>query len=427
MIRWFLFVAVFVLAACARPAPPPSIDPLAERYVKLALEIGAHEDGYIDAYQGPPEWRTAAEAAPRDTTALGAEADDLLASLRAIDKDDAPPIDAKRIAFLEGHLVAAAARLRMIEGERFSFADEAEALFGVRPEIKPLESYQPVLDEIAALVPGAAPLHERVAAYRKQFEIPADRLEAVMQAAIAECRRRTLAHITLAENERFELSLVSDKPWSGYNWFQGDARSKIEINTDVPSTIDRAIDLGCHEGYPGHHTHHTLMEKLYTERGWVEHAVRPLFAPSGFIAEGTANLGIELAFPGDEKVAFEKAALYPMAGLNAAEAERFDALNRALQKLRSVEYTVADDYLAGRIDGAEAARRLEIWQLQSPERANKRVAFIDAYRSYIINYGLGLDQARARLDAAGDDETARWALMERLLAEPTSPADLKIP
>ncbi|MBT9444969.1 MAG: hypothetical protein IV086_04650 [Hyphomonadaceae bacterium] len=422
----FLTIVAFLLVACASVVPPrPPLDAVAERFVKLTLEIGEREEGYVDAYHGPPEWAAEAKANTRSVEALGAEANALLAMVRAVPDAGLAPLELKRRAYLEAHLQSAAFRLRMIGGERAPFADEAEALFGVRPPLAPLESFEPAIARVDALLPGEGPLHARVAAFRKRYEIPADRVRPVMEAAIAECRRRTLAHIPLPASERFDLELVTGKPWGGYNWFKGGAHSLIQINTDLPSTIDRALDLGCHEGYPGHHVQNVLMEKLYTERGWVEFSIWPLFAPVGFIAEGSANAGIALAFPGDEKRQFEQRVLYPLAGLDPAAAPALEAVTIALAALRGAEYTIADAYLAGRIDRAGAIAQLQRYQLSSPERAAKRVDFIDAYRSYVINYGLGQDMVAARLARAGAGQDAQWAAMVAILSEPTLPAELE--
>ena len=93
------------------------------------------------------------------------------------------------------------------------------------------------------------------------------------------------------------MAYVKDKPWSAYNWYQGGFASLIEVNTDLPVYIDRAIDLACHEGYPGHHVYNALLEQhLVKQRGWVEFSVYPLFSPQSLIAEGTANYGIQVAF-----------------------------------------------------------------------------------------------------------------------------------
>ena len=172
-----------------------------------------------------------------------------------------------------------------------------------------------MLQPARARLPGSGPLLERYQAFRDRFEIPKDRLAAVFAAAIDGCRARTLEHIALPAGESFTLEYVTDKSWSGYNWYQGNYRSLIQINTDLPIYIDRAIDLACHEGYPGHHVYNVLLEQhLVRERGWQEYTVYPLFSPQSLIAEGTANYGIEVAFPDDERRRFERDVLFPAAG-----------------------------------------------------------------------------------------------------------------
>ncbi len=212
---------LMLLGACATapvPAPADSLDRIAADYVALILEIGEREPGYVDAYYGPPEWQEAAQAHPRELPALADGAAALTARLNAVSVSGADAATVQRRKYLLAHVAAASARLRMLSGETMSFADEAEALFGIRPDLLPLSAYDPVLAEIDALVPGPGSLIDRVTAFKAAFIIPADRLESVLAAAIAECRARTAAHITLPANQRFTLSLVGDKPWSGYNY-----------------------------------------------------------------------------------------------------------------------------------------------------------------------------------------------------------------
>ncbi len=428
MMRAFVLSFLLFLGACASaPTAGPaasrdSLDAVARDYVALILEIGEREPGYVDAYYGPPEWAQAAQANPRDIPALMQGAASLTERLNAISVAGAEPAVAQRKAYLLAHVSAASARLRMLSGERLSFADEAEALFGVRPELRPLSDFDPILAQIDQLVPGDGELAARVAAFRGNFRIPADRLQVVFDASIAECRRRTLAHMNLPTNERFTLAFVTDKPWSGYNYYLGGAASRIEINTDQPIFTDRAIDLGCHEAYPGHHVYNALLEQTFVvERGWVEMSVYPLYSPMSFVAEGSANYGIDLAFPGDEAARFEQDVLLPLAGLTGAPVERKAELNALVRRLARAEYTIADDYLAGRIDRAEATQLLSRYMLTTPERAAQRVRFIDTYRSYIINYGLGRDVVQAWVERQGPDH---WQGMETLLASQILPVDL---
>ncbi|MBU6371330.1 MAG: hypothetical protein KJS97_01270 [Alphaproteobacteria bacterium] len=415
-----------LLAGCATlgGGKPVTLDPYAERFVKLTLEIGEIEPGYVDAYHGPPAWAEAVKGKARAIDVVAADVAALKAEIDALPASRLDADQAKRRAYLSAHLRAAAFRLRMAKGERAAFADEAEALFGVRPNIRPLTDFDPALARIEALAPGEGPLSERVAALRKRYEIPADKLDAVMRAAIAECRTRTIRHIAMPAGEAFTLEFVTNKPWGGYNWYQGGAQSLIQVNVDQPVFIDRAVDLGCHEGYPGHHVHNSLLDvRLARGKGWVEFSVFPLFAPIGFIAEGTANAGIKLAFPGGEQLAFEQAVLYPLAGLDPATAPKLAELTAATAALSGAQYAVADQYLSGKIDKAEAVALLQKYQLTNKARAERSLRFIETYRSYIINYGLGREMAAAYIDKAGASQSARWAAMETILSTPFLPAD----
>ncbi|HWJ60108.1 MAG TPA: hypothetical protein VNR68_10810 [Sphingomicrobium sp.] len=413
------FAAVVSIAA----AQPDTLDHIADDYVQLMLRIGEADPGFVDAYYGPPEWAAAAKTAPHDLPTLKAETADLRARLDRIRPDD--PQLRQRADFLRGQLRAAAMRLRIVAGEKPGFLVEAREQFGTAPELKPLSDYDPILARIETLVPGPGTLATRVDAFQNRFNIPDAKLRPALDAGIAECRRRTIAHIRLPANEEFELALVKDKPWSGYNYYQGNAKSRIEINTDLPIRASRVVDLGCHEGYPGHHVYNALLEqKLSRGRGWREFTVYPLYSPQSLIAEGSANYGIRLAFPGNDQVDFNRRTLFPQIGLPPAEAKRYFELNEAMRDLAGARFTITADYLDGKIDKAEAIRLTQKYSLVSPERAAQSIRFADTYRAYVINYGLGEDMVKAYVESAGPSQDARWQRMEQLLSNPMTPADL---
>jgi hypothetical protein len=401
------------------------LNSIAESYVRLTLEIGEHEPGYVDAYYGPDEWAQQAKRSPRSLPELRTATETLLAQLSGVDEATLTPLELKRKRLLAAQLIAARTRMAMLAGESFTFEQEATGLYALHPQLKPLSAYDPVLQQLEALFPGDGPLWQRADAFTRRTAIPADKLEAVMHASIAECKRRTLQHIALPPEENFTLALVTQQPWSGYNWYKGNATSLIQINTDLPVLMNRAVDLGCHEGYPGHHVFNMLLEqRLSQQRGWKEFTVYPLYSPMSLIAEGSANYGIELAFPGDEKQAFERDVLYPLAGLDPALSLLDTQLAQVRSALSGARLTIAKDYLDGRIDRAEAVRLAQHYLVLSPERAEQSINFTDKYRSYVINYGLGQDLVRAHVEASGGTPQARWAEMEKILSEPTLPADL---
>ncbi|MFZ2031712.1 MAG: hypothetical protein WAU68_15475 [Vitreimonas sp.] len=424
--RFTIAALALALTACSPPAPsPPSLNALAEQYVRLSLEMGTHEDGYIDAYYGPPEWKTQAEAHPRTTAQLKPLLDQLHIQVETAERAATDPAVRRRAHTLAAYVASARYRLDMMDGAREPFVEEAEHLFALRPEIRPLSYYDTVLTHVQALVPGSGDLAARVEAFRNGYIVPRGRLEAVMNAAINECRRRTLAHIALPQGEHFALTFVNHQSWSAYNYYHGNNQSEIQVNTDQPIPISRAVGLGCHEGYPGHHVQGIYAEKLYRQNGYVEDSIAPLFSPQGPLNEGGGNYGVELAFPGQEKLQFEQATLYPLAGLNPATAPAFDALNDAMKDLDGARLTVAQQYLDNQISRDQAIQLLQHYQLSSHDRAAQSVAFIDHYRSYVINYVSGEDLIRAYASRQGADNAAHWRAYISILNQPTLPSDLQ--
>ena len=402
------------------------LNPLAIEYLSLTLEMGEKEAGYVDAYYGPETYKAEAQKSKRDLAALGQAIDDLKSRIEAISSDTLSALSQRRRDFLIAQLTAAQTRHKMLSGETLDFRSESIGLFGVTPDLKPLSDYDAVIEKIDAIVPGEGTLPERINAFENQYNIPKDKLQVVFDAAIAECKKRTAQYITLTEGERFTLEFVTDKSWSGYNYYQGKYESLIQVNTDLPIRISRAVDLGCHEGYPGHHTLNMLLEKnLSNDKGWQEFSVYPLYSPQSLIAEGSANYGIDLAFPNDEKIKFEQEILYPLAGLDPKTASAFQALQDARKDLAGVRFTISSQYLNGEIDRDQAIALTQKYSLVSKDRASQSIDFTDQYRSYVINYGLGQTMVADFIEKDASDQKVRWGRMEKLLSEPSLPKDLK--
>ena len=406
------------------------MDSAAEQYVRLVLALGQHDADYVDAYYGPPEWRREASRAKRPVGEIGAEALALAKKIDALEEDRTEE-DRRRRRFLARQLEALAARAQMLSGRKMSFDEESRALYDAVAPVNTEEHFRRLRDRLAAELPGDGTLAERYEAFRRDLVIPRDRLDAVFQKAIQAARERTARHIALPKDEQFTVEYVTGKTWSGYNWYQGHYRSLIQVNTDLPVHIDRALDLACHEGYPGHHVYNVLLEQhLVRDRGWVEFQVYPLFSPESLIAEGSANYGIEMAFPDEERLAFEKGTLFPLAGLDPARAERYEKVRALAESLSYAGNEAARRYLNGEIDAKAAAAWLTEYALMPPARAEQRVRFIEQYRSYVINYNLGKDLVRRWMEAAGATGTAadrRWNRFEHLLSRPMLPSELAAP
>ncbi len=427
-----LWIPFYTAAMNAAEVPGRRLDQVAEGYVRLALEVGAYSPGYIDAYYGPKEWVVTHDDSVLRRgfpgAALRKKADSLLAQLAAAGKSIVDSMERLRSEFLRKQLVAVRAQIDVLAGKKYSFDEESRLFYDAVEPVRPQAEFDKALAELEALLPGDGGLSGRLAAFRKEFHVPDDKLAAVFDAAIAECRRRTLARIALPAGESFKASYVKDKPWGAYNWYQGNAFSLIEVNTDLPMRVDQAVPRAAHEGYPGHHVYNALLEqKLAKGRGWVEFTVYPLFGPQSLIAEGTANYGIELLFPGDERLEFEKKVLYPLSGLDPQKADRLARVEKLTHQLDRAGNQAAREHLDGRMSRGEARRWLERYGLETPEQAEKSLQFIAAYRSYIINYTLGEEMVRAyveKVSGPGASQERKWQVFYELLTTPRTPSGL---
>jgi len=434
---FLLLVPGILLISCGeqQQQPSPELDKkmntIAERYVKVILRIGKFDPDYVDAYYGPDEWKpdSSFHADQDDLKNLDTETDALLDSMDTLGKYNADEMQTQRFRFLYKQMLAAKTKIFMLKGGRLSFDNETKALYDAEAPHLSEDHFQNIINELDSILPGKGNVTDRYEKFRDQFIIPKDKLDKVFTASINECRTRTLDHIQLPPDENFKVEYVNNKPWGGYNWYKGNSYSVIQVNTDLPIYIDRAVDLAAHEGYPGHHVYNTLLEKnLVRQRGWAEFSVYPLFSPQSLIAEGTANFGIEMAFPGASRIKFEKEVLFPLAGLDSSQADEYYHALELTDKLSYAGNEAARNYLNGDWDKEAAIKWMQKYELMSKERAEKRLSFIDRYRSYVINYNLGKDIVKKYVEKNGgtkDNPSKRWEIFEKIISTPQTPSGLQ--
>src|SRR5689334_11319615 len=437
-------VFVFVLVLCSLMIPhavaraADDTNAIAKKYADLALAPGQHDPDYVQAFYGPPEWKAEAEREKKSLDQIGTEAAELLKL--SVEGTAAPLVESSKSAesdnemqklrkeYLHKQISALAARVSILKGEKLKFDDESRALYDAVAPTYPDSHFDEILSQLEKKISGTGPLWKRYEEWRKPFVIPKEKLDAVFQLAIKECRARTLAHLSLPPNESFTVEYVTNKPWGGYNWYKGNFHSVIQVNTDLPIYIDRAVDLAAHEGYPGHHVYNSLLEKnLVRDRGWPEFSVYALFSPQSLIAEGTANFGREVAFPSEaDRMKFEKEVLFPAAGIDSKRADEYYAVQDLMKQLDYAANEAARRLINGEIDENAAMLWLQKYAVMEPARARQRVKFIKRYRSYVINYNLGEDMVRRYIEKrSGNDPEKRWSEFAKLLSSPRLPSGLQ--
>ena len=385
---------------------------VAERYVALGLRLGRHVDGLVDAYYGDPAVQERIDAEPLPEPASLAED---AARLRT----ELDGLEEQRRRWLAAQLVGLETVARKLGSEELAFTDEVECCYGVRPRRTPEEEIDSAHAGLDAALPGTASLAERYREWREAQTVPKERLGSILSDIVEELRARTHELLGLPEGESYELQLVSDEPWSAYNYYEGRLRSRIAVNTDVPMATNFLTELMAHELYPGHQTEHAWKEQLlYREGGRAEASILMIGAPESLVAEGIAGLAAEMVLEDEDAFAAEVLGRHGI-DYDADVARAVKAVRRPLGRVSDNAAMMLYE------DGATEDETLEYLKdraLMSERRATQAMKFIadPIWRSYVTTYEDGYELCRAWVD--GDP-----ARFKRLLTEQLTPADLRKP
>jgi hypothetical protein len=385
-------------------------DALDLEYVRLGLRIGRHAEGYIDAYIGPPEIQSEIAGEPlRPLESLRDDVARLRERLSAAEMDDG------RRDHLTRQLTAMDTLLRLRDGEPVSLVDEVQGCFDFTPERVPEATLDAALREVDTLLPGKGDLGKRRADWNRQFELPKERILPVLEVALAETRRRTLALLDLPPDEGVTLQLVSDKPWSGYNWYEGNGRSRIDVSTDLPVRADFVLNLMAHEAYPGHHTESTVKERrLYRGLGRLEHCIVLLISPECLVGEAIATVAQDVIFPDRAELeSWLRDVLYAAAGTQVDVALQLRLVD-AFEKLDGVAGNAAFLLHADQRPDEEVLAYLRHYELLTEQEARQRLRFLSnpLSRGYIFNYAHGRRMLKRAFAVGGTREVFLWAVTE---------------
>ncbi len=382
-----------------------------EAYVELALRLGRHFDGLVDSYYGDPSVKERVGAEPlREPAALAEDADRLITEL------DEGALEEQRRRWLRSQLVGLETVARKLAGEELPYADEVERCYGVRPRRTPEEQLEATHRALDDVLPPGGSLGDRYQTWREGDPIPTEHLEPLLEGISADLRARTAELVGLPDGESAVIELVSDEPWAAYNYYQGGLRSRIAVNADIPMAPNFVTELMAHELYPGHQTEHSWKEQLlHRERGSAEAGILMIGTPESLIAEGIAELGLEILLEDEDAFTTEHLERHGI----AYDADVARAVKAARKPLDGVSGNVALMLHENGASVGEALDYLRHWGLMSERRAKQGYRFITdpMWRSYVTTYADGYRLCRDWVD--GDSRR-----FKRLLTEQLTPADL---
>jgi hypothetical protein len=406
----------------------PAPDPIARDYLLLALRMDQRAPGLVDGYFGPAALKAQVDMEQlRSPARLVDDARDLL--WRIPDEAGAPD----RVRWLTAQGRALEVQAMALAGTPLPYLEHVERCFDFRPSPRPDEGFHDLAARLDALLPGSGPVGDRLATLDATLTVPSARVEAVAAWLVDAFRDRARRDFGLPDGESLRVELVRNQPWSGYNWYDGGLRSRVQLNLDLPIRAPELVQVLSHETFPGHHLEHAWKEAdLVLGRGRLESAVLLINTPECLISEGLADLGHDFAV-GPNGDADLIAQVAERAGLTAAhgtagEREAWAARVAEIAALRRDLGAIAvNAALRRHVDGASheaVARYLVDVGLMAPDRAEKLLEFIEhpLWRTYVFVYSEGEALLRRWLQAA--PAKARAARFARLLHEQITPGQV---
>jgi hypothetical protein len=393
---------------------------LIREYLLLGLRFDRVEEGYVDSFTGDPELRRAVESEPTpDPADLARQAQRLLAAV-----PQAEGLEAQRADYLAAHLKALACAGRKFAGEDVGFVEEVREYFDVDIVKGEPEKYREAHRKLDVALGGSGALADRLQAHRTSEEIPPERLEECIHAFSSALRDRVRAEYPLPEAETINYEIVSDKPWSGFNYYQGDYRSTVAVNADLKQQMSNLPRLVAHESYPGHHTEHCRKEAGLVERdGQSEQTIFLVNTPQCLMAEGLADLALHAAI--GPEWGLWATEIYADLGLRF-DGERAQAISEASAPLADVRQDAALMLHDEHRNVDDVVAFLQRWLLVNEARARQALRFLSSplWRAYTSTYVEGYRLLRGWLDSRPVDVTLT-ARFGRLLDEPLIPSSLR--
>lgn len=405
----------------------PAPDAIATEYLLLALRLDQRIPGLVDGYFGPAAIKAQVDMEQGRSPARLREDARLLRDRVATEVPEAD-----RRAWLDAQLVALEAHAAGLAEDPLPYEEHVARCMGFAPPRHPYAEFDAARAVIDELLPGDAPLTDRLDAWDHELEIAVERLPAVIDWLVQRFRARAARDFGLPDGEGLRVSLVTGQPWSGYNWFDGGRRSRVDINTDLPVRAPDLVHTVTHETYPGHHLEHAWKEAdLVDGQARLEASILLINTPECPVSEGLADLGAGFAVPPDDHAdllveLFERAGLALAADpvIARATAERAVALAAARRDLSAIRGNAA--YLR-HADGQSHDQVLDYLREvggYGPTLAAKRLEFIEhpLWRTYVFVYAEGEALLRRWVEAVPLPE--RVARFGRLLHEQITPGRL---
>ncbi len=202
------------------------IDEFSQSFVRLALEINKHIEGYVDSYYGPDFIKREVESTSAITPIQLQENYKHLEEMLPTD-------DPNRHQYLAALSNAMRCTIEKLNGKEFEYLEEVERLFGVSPRLVDEGEFLEAQKSLGENIPGTGSLPERIRRRKEELTIRPDDIPRAVDMILEEIRYRSGEIFNYDSGESVEIEYVRDKPWNMDAHYLGNFHTTIRINLDI--------------------------------------------------------------------------------------------------------------------------------------------------------------------------------------------------
>jgi hypothetical protein len=314
--------------------------------------------------------------------------------------------------------------MKILSSSHSSSENESLQYFGIKLPRHSEIYYQHINHQLDSLLPGNKPVRDKFLDLAKKFEIPENKFDTVIKTIIQESRIRTRSRLNLPANEHLDLIYLKSKSYRGGSSYKGNNRSIFFMNRGYQFNVFIAVDLVCHEGYPGHHVYNLLMDKSRKTKNLIELDYSPDFGPQGFMTEAIASSACRILFPDNELSQYVRKVLLPLAGLDTTDFSLFCKVNALHNTVKYINIDLAMDMIDKKISDEQVIEWGMEYSFFSYDEAINYLKTLKQFRTRIASYSYGADIIINYINSKTSDYKSKCVIYQNLLSNPTTISEL---
>ena len=415
-----------------------ALNAFGEQLKDLTLCKTRYDLGDLQWYTEGPFWRRTSMRFSRDYKTIpdyeignrkhGKTLEDILdesihleESLRLY-KKTAHPEEIIRTDYLIEHVHKLQVRTRILLGEKMTFDQMTEGLYGLKAPEYDYRKFEEILKEMDQALPGKGETAERILDFREKLAIAPEKLLDVLKSTTEEFHRIAVENMNVTGNSmpRVRVRRLPDRNMVFLSILFGYDYNHLEyernFNLLYPWTVDRVMEYIGHEMEPGHLTYFEKRLQTMIDTCWPEMAIVSQYSTSSAFTEGSARHAISMSFHNSmaEQVEFEKELIFKKAGIDCGLAELMPLWHRFCEIAGYGKLEVTRKIWDGVWSPEDGLKFLDKYGFMDRNSTAQDVATLMDDTGHFVAHDYARDVVKDYFQGAARDVKEQWVLYEQL-------------